>query len=114
MSVVVASANRDEDHYEHPDVFDLDRRADDHLAFGFGRHHCLGLPPRTPRGARWRSTRCSIGCPNLRLDPSAPRAHDHRAGVPLAEDAAGAGELSRDAQPARAIAPPLAPGAADR
>ena len=42
VSVVVASANRDERHYEHPDEFDLDRRADDHLAFGFGRHHCLG------------------------------------------------------------------------
>jgi cytochrome P450 len=42
VSVVVASANRDERHYERPDEFDLDRRADDHLAFGFGRHHCLG------------------------------------------------------------------------
>jgi cytochrome P450 len=42
ISVLNASGNRDEEHYEDPDVYDLDRRADDHLAFAFGRHHCLG------------------------------------------------------------------------
>ena len=42
ISVLNASGNRDEDHYPNADVWDLDRHADDHLAFGFGRHHCLG------------------------------------------------------------------------
>jgi cytochrome P450 len=42
VSAVIAAANRDESHYPDPDRFDLDRRADDHLSFGFGRHFCLG------------------------------------------------------------------------
>lgn len=40
--VVIASGNRDEARFADPDRFDLDRRAEDHLSFGFGRHHCLG------------------------------------------------------------------------
>lgn len=71
VSVIVASANRDEDHYENPDEFDLDRRADDHLAFGFGRHHCLGYHLAK------MEARIALGAvldrfPQLRLDPSAP------------------------------------------
>ncbi len=37
------SANRDEDVFDQPDVFDIGRRPNDHLAFGgFGEHFCLG------------------------------------------------------------------------
>jgi len=37
------SANRDEDVFDQPDVFDVTRHnAREHLGFGFGRHHCLG------------------------------------------------------------------------
>jgi cytochrome P450 len=71
ISVVVASANRDEEHYDHPDVFDLDRRADDHLAFGFGRHHCLGYHLARLE-ARLALTALLDRLPAVRLDPTAP------------------------------------------
>jgi cytochrome P450 len=71
ISIVVASANRDEDHYDHPDLFDLDRRADDHLAFGFGRHHCLGYHLARLE-ARLALDALLDRLPDLRLDPEAP------------------------------------------
>lgn len=37
------SANRDEDVFEHPDVFDVRRAPTKHVAFGFGEHFCLGI-----------------------------------------------------------------------
>jgi cytochrome P450 family 142 subfamily A polypeptide 1 len=36
------SANRDETIFTHPDRFDIGRHPNDHLAFGFGAHLCLG------------------------------------------------------------------------
>jgi cholest-4-en-3-one 26-monooxygenase len=36
------SVNRDEDHFDSPDVFDITRSPNDHLAFGIGEHFCLG------------------------------------------------------------------------
>ena len=36
------SANRDEDHFGDPFVFDLGRDPNDHVAFGAGIHFCLG------------------------------------------------------------------------
>ncbi len=37
-----ASANRDEEALSGPDTFDIDRKPNRHVAFGFGAHLCLG------------------------------------------------------------------------
>lgn len=42
--VFFPSANRDEAVFPDPDRFDIERTPNDHLAFGFGTHHCLGAP----------------------------------------------------------------------
>jgi cytochrome P450 len=68
VSVVIASANRDETHYPDPDRFDLDRRADDHVSFGFGRHFCLGYH-LAKMEARAVLTAVLDRLPDLRLDP---------------------------------------------
>ncbi len=68
VSAVIASANRDETHYRDPDRFDLDRRADDHLSFGFGRHFCLGYH-LAKMEARAALTAVLDRLPGLRLDP---------------------------------------------
>lgn len=36
------SGNRDADVFDHPDVFDIDRRPNKHIAFGYGPHMCIG------------------------------------------------------------------------
>ncbi len=45
VSLVCAtgSANRDESRYSDPDQWDLDRHEPAHIAFGTGRHQCLGM-----------------------------------------------------------------------
>jgi cytochrome P450 family 142 subfamily A polypeptide 1 len=36
------SANRDESVFADPETFDIRRQPNDHVAFGFGAHLCLG------------------------------------------------------------------------
>jgi len=43
LLLLYQSANRDETAFENPDVFDIERQPNDHVAFGgYGAHHCLG------------------------------------------------------------------------
>jgi cytochrome P450 len=38
----LGSANRDEAVFDRPEVFDITRAKNPHVAFGYGTHHCLG------------------------------------------------------------------------
>ena len=42
VEAVIASANRDEERFDDPDLFDLDRSTRSHQAFGAGDHFCAG------------------------------------------------------------------------
>ena len=42
--VLLASANRDEEVFENPNEFSLERGTNKHVAFGFGIHSCVGAP----------------------------------------------------------------------
>jgi cytochrome P450 len=67
LLTAIGSANRDERHFAAPDRFDIHRRIDEHMAFGFGRHFCLGS-----HLARLEATTALNALvdrlPNLRLD----------------------------------------------
>ena len=42
LLMLYPSANRDEDHFVDPHTFDIERAPNEHVAFGFGTHFCLG------------------------------------------------------------------------
>jgi cytochrome P450 family 142 subfamily A polypeptide 1 len=42
LVLMYPSANRDEDVFDEPFRFDVERHPNPHIAFGFGTHFCLG------------------------------------------------------------------------
>lgn len=67
VSIVVASAMRDEAVFDHPNAFDIDRPNKPIMSFGHGVHMCLGMPV-----AKLEITvamNMLLDLPNLRLDP---------------------------------------------
>lgn len=42
VMLMLASANRDEDIFEWADIFNIKRKHNPHLGFGFGAHYCIG------------------------------------------------------------------------
>jgi len=44
LVLCIAAANRDETIFENPEVLDITRTPNRHIAFGFGVHYCLGAP----------------------------------------------------------------------
>jgi cytochrome P450 len=74
IHVNMGAANRDETRWENPDAFDIFRPSQQHMAFAFGPHRCLGIHLAT------METRVVVEAlldrlPNLRLDPQAENVH---------------------------------------
>lgn len=45
IQLMFGSGSHDESYFEEPETFDLDRKnANKHMAFGWGRHFCIGAP----------------------------------------------------------------------
>jgi cytochrome P450 len=74
LSVTLGAANHDPARWEEPDRFDVFRAPQQHMAFAFGPHMCLGI-----HLARMETTvvlnKVLDRLPNLRLDPDADDVH---------------------------------------
>jgi cytochrome P450 len=78
---MIGGANRDPEHFEDPDRFDVGRpNAGDHVSCGVGRHYCLGAALARVE-ARVATRRLFSRWPHMRLDAvrdSSPRGHEFR------------------------------------
>lgn len=72
------AANRDPSHFDHPDVFQIDREPNKHVGFGFGAHFCIGAPLARVEGeialtaVIRRFPTLMLTDPNLHWDTSKP------------------------------------------
>jgi cytochrome P450 len=76
LVLLYLSANRDEDVFDEPQTFRVDRRPNDHVSFGFGTHFCLGA------NLARMEMRVAIGrilerLPDLYLEPGSSPRHFH-------------------------------------
>jgi cytochrome P450 len=72
--VELGAANHDPDVWPDPERFDIFRPSKPHLAFGFGRHRCLGVYlARMELRVMLEATLDTF--PNLRFDPAKPAPH---------------------------------------
>lgn len=72
LSLASGSANRDEDVFDDPDRFDLDRNQRPNVAFGFGVHACIGLQVAKMEMAGMVNALLD-DLPGLRFDPAVPK-----------------------------------------
>ena len=70
LSLATGSANRDEEVFDDPDEFDIDRPAKVNVGFGAGPHLCLGM--QIAKSEMEAMLNCLLDLPDLRLDPDAP------------------------------------------
>ena len=68
VALVLGSANRDEAHFDNPDVLDLERPRATNMAFGFGKHLCVGHYVAR-QVAQVTVEELFFRLPELRLDP---------------------------------------------
>ncbi len=71
--LMFGAANRDEDHFEYPDRFDLTRDASNHIAFGAGPHFCAGAWASKALVAEVALPLAFEYLPGMRLEGDAPR-----------------------------------------
>jgi cytochrome P450 len=69
--LIPAAANRDPERFPHPDVFDIGRSPNPHLAFGKGVHACIGAMLARIE-MRVAVARAVERLPGLRMAPGAP------------------------------------------
>ena len=65
---VMAAANRDPERFPNPDDFDIERKDNRHLAFGYAAHFCFGAPLARAEGQIVFETLLRR-MPKLRLEP---------------------------------------------
>lgn len=70
--LMFGSANRDEDHFEHPERFDVTRDTGASLTFGAGPHFCAGAAASRSLVGEVALPKVFERLPDLRLDDSAP------------------------------------------
>ena len=71
--LMFGAANRDEDHFDKADRFDLTRDASNHIAFGAGPHFCAGAWASKALVAEVALPLAFEHLPNMRLEGDAPR-----------------------------------------